>query len=43
MNIELNRNMLSGKMVLLTGAGGGIGFEAAKAFVKMGQRFLLQK
>lgn len=30
------KNKLNGKVILLTGAGGGIGFEAAKAFVYMG-------
>jgi putative oxidoreductase len=33
--------MLDGKIVLLTGAGGGIGFEAAKAFVEMGAKVLI--
>ena len=39
--IVLNHNMLDGKIVLLTGAGGGIGFEAAKAFVEMGAKVLI--
>lgn len=39
--IALNHNMLDGKIVLLTGAGGGIGFEAAKAFVEMGAKVLI--
>lgn len=41
--IVLNHNMLDGKIVLLTGAGGGIGFEAAKHLLKWVQKFLLQK
>jgi NAD(P)-dependent dehydrogenase (short-subunit alcohol dehydrogenase family) len=39
MLIEKNeslKNILKNKMILLTGAGGGIGFETAKAFVYMG-------
>ncbi len=39
--IVLNHNMLDGKIVLLTGAGGGIGFEAAKAFVELGAKVLI--
>lgn len=41
MNIKLNNSILAGKIVLLTGAGGGIGFEAAKAFVEMGAKVLI--
>ncbi|WP_352419048.1 SDR family oxidoreductase [Proteiniborus sp.] len=35
------KNALSGKVILLTGAGGGIGFEAAKAFVYMGSKVII--
>ncbi|MEI8199526.1 MAG: SDR family oxidoreductase [Eubacteriales bacterium] len=35
------KNALFGKVVLLTGAGGGIGYEAAKAFVYMGARVII--
>ena len=35
------KNSLSGKTVLLTGAGGGIGFEAAKAFAYMGAKIII--
>ena len=35
------RNTLHGKTILLTGAGGGIGFEAAKAFAYMGAHIIL--
>ena len=41
MNIKLNNSILAGKIILLTGAGGGIGFEAAKAFVEMGAKVLI--
>lgn len=41
MNIALNKDMLAGKLVLLTGAGGGIGFEAAKSFAEMGAKVLI--
>lgn len=41
MSEMLNHTMLAGKTILLTGAGGGIGFEAAKAFVEMGARVLI--
>ena len=34
-------NALNGKIILLTGAGGGIGFEAAKAFVYMGAKVII--
>lgn len=39
--VVLDHNMLDGKIVLLTGAGGGIGFEAAKAFAQMGAKVLI--
>lgn len=35
------KNILDGKVILLTGAGGGIGFEAAKAFVYMGSKVII--
>ena len=35
------KNALDGKVILLTGAGGGIGFEAAKAFVYMGAKVII--
>ncbi len=35
------KNSLRGKTVLLTGAGGGIGFEAAKMFAHMGARIII--
>ncbi|WP_315121580.1 SDR family NAD(P)-dependent oxidoreductase [uncultured Clostridium sp.] len=35
------KNVLHGKTVLLTGAGGGIGFEAAKAFAYMGAKIII--
>ncbi len=35
------QNVLSSKIVLLTGGGGGIGFEAAKAFAFMGARVII--
>ncbi len=35
------KNSLAGRIVLLTGAGGGIGFEAAKAFGYMGARTII--
>lgn len=44
MIIEKNpalKNTLKDKLVLLTGAGGGIGFEAAKAFIFMGARVII--
>lgn len=34
-------NILKGKTILLTGAGGGIGFEAAKAFAYMGAQIVI--
>ena len=37
----LKRNILSGKTVLLTGAGGGIGFEAARNLVWMGATVII--
>lgn len=36
-----SRNQLQGKVILLTGAGGGIGFEAAKAFAFMGATIII--
>ncbi|WP_288554279.1 SDR family oxidoreductase [uncultured Levyella sp.] len=39
--IVLDHSMLAGKTVLLTGAGGGIGAETAKAFAQMGAKVLL--
>lgn len=41
MDIKLISGVLSNKIVLLTGAGGGIGFEAAKAFAEMGAKVLI--
>lgn len=41
MDIALNNSALKGKTVLLTGGGGGIGFEAAKAFAQMGAKVLV--
>ncbi len=35
------KNALNNKTVLLTGAGGGIGFEAAKAFAYMGAKIII--
>ena len=35
------KNSLSGKTVLLTGAGGGIGFEAARALLYMGAAVII--
>jgi NAD(P)-dependent dehydrogenase (short-subunit alcohol dehydrogenase family) len=35
------KNVLKGKTILLTGAGGGIGFEAAKAFAYMGAQIII--
>ena len=40
-NIRIDGSILSGKIVLLTGAGGGIGLEAAKAFAEMGVKVLI--
>jgi len=44
MLIEKNKsfkNNLEGKVILLTGAGGGIGFETAKALVYMGAKVIV--
>lgn len=44
MLIEVNnslKNAISNKTVLLTGGGGGIGFEAAKAFAYMGAKVII--
>lgn len=41
MNITFSKDALKGKNILLTGAGGGIGFETAKAFAQMGARVLI--
>lgn len=44
MLVEKNKslkNVLNGKLILLTGAGGGIGFEAAKAFAYMGAKVVI--
>ncbi|WP_346886566.1 SDR family NAD(P)-dependent oxidoreductase [Clostridium sp. UBA4395] len=44
MFIEKNKffkNKLEGKVILLTGAGGGIGFETAKALVYMGAKVII--
>jgi NAD(P)-dependent dehydrogenase (short-subunit alcohol dehydrogenase family) len=38
---KLLKNALNGKLILLTGAGGGIGLEAAKAFVYMGAKVVI--
>lgn len=35
------KDALKGKVILLTGSGGGIGFEAARAFVYMGARVII--
>ncbi len=35
------KNTLKGKIILLTGAGGGIGYEAAKAFAYMGAKIII--
>ena len=39
--LENAKNSLSGKTVLLTGAGGGIGFEAARALLYMGAAVII--
>lgn len=41
MNIKLDKDALLNKTVLITGAGGGIGLEAAKAFVAMGAKVFI--
>ncbi len=41
MNSIQEKIALASKTVLLTGAGGGIGFEAAKAFAKMGAKIII--
>ena len=41
MDTRIDGSILSGKIVLLTGAGGGIGLEAAKAFAEMGAKVLI--
>jgi len=44
MLIEKNisfKNKLEGKVILLTGAGSGIGFETAKALVYMGAKVIV--
>ncbi len=41
MNINNFKNVLSGRTVLITGAGGGIGLETAKYFAVMGAKVLI--
>jgi len=41
MNINNYRKALDHKTVLITGAGGGIGFETAKYFVAMGAKVII--
>ncbi len=41
MNVTHFSEKMKGKTVLLTGAGGGIGFEAARVFAAMGARIIL--
>jgi NAD(P)-dependent dehydrogenase (short-subunit alcohol dehydrogenase family) len=41
MNAMLYSEKMKGKTVLLTGAGGGIGYEAARVFAAMGARIIL--
>ena len=41
MDTRIDGSILSGKIVLLTGAGGGIGLEAAKSFAEMGAKVLI--
>ena len=38
---NLNKDTLSGKVILITGAGGGIGFEAARAFAYLGANVVI--
>ena len=35
------KNTLNNKLILITGAGGGIGFETAKCFAEMGARIII--
>ncbi len=39
--LHLDRNALLGKIILITGAGGGIGFEAARAFAYLGAEIII--
>lgn len=41
MKIEDYQNTLANKTVLITGAGGGIGFETAKNFAMMGAKVII--
>jgi NAD(P)-dependent dehydrogenase (short-subunit alcohol dehydrogenase family) len=38
---KLSRDILSGKIILITGAGGGIGFEAARALAYLGAQIII--